>query len=290
MDWAHILDSIDNFYSHVSVQVLTTLVVAMIVQLILRATISRLVRKIVRRHRFANQIDEEKRENTLVTIFRTAFAVLLWIIVIVVVLWQCRVNLAALMTGAGLIGIVVGFGAQSAIKDFLAGIFVIAENQYRVGDIVTLRPGNMEISGVVEDITIRITRLRDLDGNMHIIQNGSAGAVTNLSFGYANVNVDVRVAYESDVNKVEKIMNEVGDEMTKDEKWAGTIVEPIQFLRVDGFEDSGVRIKALGKVEPAMQWDVAGEFRRRLKKAFEKHDISIPLPQVVVHQAKHAKN
>jgi moderate conductance mechanosensitive channel len=291
MDWAHILDSIDDFYNHVSVQLITTLVVAMLLQVILRMTIGRAVRKIVRRHKFANQIDEEKREKTLITIFRTAGTVILWVVVVVVVLWQLKVNLAALVTGAGLVGIVVGFGAQNAIKDFLAGIFVIAENQYRVGDIVTLRPGNMEISGVVEDITIRITRLRDLDGNVHIVQNGSAGAVTNLSFGYANVNVDVRVAYDSDINKVEKVMNEVGEDMTNDEKWAGAIVEPIQFLRVDGFEDSGVRVKALGKVEPAMQWDVAGEFRRRLKHEFEKHDISIPLPQVVVHQAaKHAKN
>lgn len=290
MDWAHILDSLDTFYNHISVQIVTTLVVAVILQLILRASIARVVQKIVRGHKFANELDEQKREKTLITIFRTAIAVILWLMVIIIVMWQLRINIAALMTGAGVVGIVVGFGAQSAIKDFLAGIFIIAENQYRVGDIVTLRPAGVEISGIVEDITIRITRLRDLDGNMHIVQNGSANAVTNLSFGYANVNVDVRVAYESDINKVEKLMNEVGDDMSKDEKWAGAIVEPIQFLRVDGFEDSGVRIKALGKVEPAMQWDVAGEFRRRLMKDFEKHGITIPFPQVVVHQAKNARN
>ncbi len=282
----NVASSISNFFDNALVQVLCTIIIAVIAQLILRNSIAQVVRKAVRGHKFANQLDEEKRENTLITIFRTAVAVVIWTVTIVVVMWQLHVNIAALMTGAGVVGIVVGFGAQSAIKDFLAGIFIIAENQYRVGDIVTLLVAGTEISGVVEDITIRITRLRDLDGNMHIVQNGSSQAVTNRSFGYANVNVDVNVAYEADVNKVEKVMNDVGQEMSSDPEWAGAIVEPIQFLRVDGFEDSGVRIKALGKVEPAMQWDVAGEFRRRIKKSFEKHDISIPFPQVVVHQAK----
>jgi small conductance mechanosensitive channel len=276
----------EKFFDHALVQVITTVVFAFILQLVLRHSIARVIRRTVRGHKFANQIDEEKRAKTLITIFKTAISVIIWIVTIVVILWQLDVNIAALMTGAGVVGIVVGFGAQSAIRDFLAGIFVLAENQYRVGDIVTLRPAGVEISGVVEDITVRITRLRDLDGNIHIVQNGSANAVTNMSFGFANVNVDVLVDYDSDVNKVEKVMNEVGCSMSDDHEWAGAIVEPIQFLRVDGFEDSGVRIKALGKVEPAMQWDVAGEFRRRLKVAFEKHGIKIPLPQVVVHQAK----
>lgn len=276
----------EKFFDYSLVQVITTIVVALTLQTILRNSIARVVRRTVRGHKFVNQIDEEKRAKTLITIFKTAISVIIWIVAIVVILWQLNVNIAALMTGAGVVGIVVGFGAQSAIRDFLAGIFVLAENQYRVGDIITLRPAGVEISGIVEDITIRITRLRDLDGNIHIVQNGSANAVTNMSFGFANVNVDVLVAYDSDVNKVEKVMNDVGCSMSDDPEWAGAIVEPIQFLRVDGFEDSGVRIKALGKVEPAMQWDVAGEFRRRLKDGFEKHGIKIPLPQVVVHQGK----
>lgn len=276
----------EKFFDHTLVQVISTIVGAFVLQLILRHSIARVIRRTVRGHKFANQIDEEKRAKTLITIFKTAISVIIWIVAIIIILWQMHVNIAALMTGAGVVGIVVGFGAQSAIRDFLAGIFVLAENQYRVGDIVTLRPAGVEISGVVEDITIRITRLRDLDGNIHIVQNGSANAVTNMSFGFANVNVDVLVDYDSDVNKVEKVMNDVGCSMSDDAEWAGAIVEPIQFLRVDGFEDSGVRIKALGKVEPAMQWDVAGEFRRRLKVAFEKHGIKIPLPQVVVHQSK----
>ena len=264
------------------VQVSLTLATAIIIQLILRATIERIVHRAIRGHKYASHIDEEKREQTLVTIFRTASAVIIWITATILILTQLHVNVAALMTGAGVVGIIIGFGAQSAIRDFLAGIFIIAENQYRVGDIVTLRAANKDISGVVEDITIRITRLRDLDGNLHIVQNGEANVVTNLSFGYANVNIDVDVAYETDIDQVEKVVNEVGRDMAEDKKWAPHIFEPIQFLRVDGFEASAARVKALGKVEPAMQWDVAGEFRRRVKKAFEAHHITMPITQIVV--------
>lgn len=268
-------------FSNVLVQVSLTLLAAIILQLILRLSIERIVHQAMRHHRYANQIDGEKREQTLATIFRTASAVVIWITAIILILWQLDVNVTALMTGAGVVGIIVGFGAQSAIRDFLAGIFVIAENQYRVGDIVTLRAAGKDISGVVEDITIRITRLRDLDGNLHIVQNGTATIVTNLSFGYANVNVDIRVPYEADIDKVEEIINDVGAKMQGDPAWSPHIFEPIQFFRVDGFEDSAVRVKALGKVEPAMQWDIAGEFRRRLKKALEEHHIDVPYPQVI---------
>lgn len=251
----------------------------------MNALIDSMVRRIVKGHKFKRAIDEQKREDTLVTIFHTAAAVVLWAIVVIIVLWQLHVNLAALMTGAGLVGIVVGFGAQHAIRDFLAGIFILIENQYRVGDIVSLRVAGKDFSGVVEDITIRITKLRDLDGNLHIIQNGVVSPVTNLSFDFANVNVDVSVSYDDDVDKVERVMNKIGCQMKDDPKWASAIEEPIQFMRVDGFEESGVRIKALGKVEPAQQWDVAGEFRRRLKRAFEKEGITIPYPQRVLHHA-----
>lgn len=292
MDFEVILDACKTIFSHAVFQVVGTIIAAIALQLILRATIGMIVKRLVGGYelhgrkvgkKYGTQLDEEKREHTLVSLFRTAVAVVIWLVAVIVILWQLDINLAALMTGAGLIGIIVGFGAQSAIKDFLAGIFIIVENQYRVGDIVTLHTGSNDISGVVEDITIRITRLRDLDGNLHIVQNGSPIVVTNLTFDYANVNVDITVAYEADVDKVETVMNQVGQQLAEDEEWKSHIVEPIQFLRVDGFEDSGVRIKALGKVEPAKQWDVAGEFRRRVKRAFEKNAIQIPLPQVVIH-------
>lgn len=276
----------EEIYKIPIIKVLITIVVALIIQLTLRIVIDKIVRQAVRGSKYERKEDEKKREDTLITVFSTAASVALWIIVLLIVLAQLEVNLAALATGAGVIGVVVGFGAQNTIKDFLAGAFIIMENQYRVGDIVTVQSDGGPVSGLVEDITIRITRMRDLDGNINIVPNGSILVVTNLSFEFANVNVDVKVDYKSNLTKVREVMNQVGQAMMDDEQWKSHIMEPIQFLRVDGFEDSGVRIKALGKVEPGMQWDVAGEFRQRLVETFAKEKISIPLPQVVLHDSQ----
>lgn len=281
-----ILENMNELLNSQYSQIALVIIGVLVIQWMIRQSIGRVIRRVVKGHKYTSKVDEKKREQTLINLLSTASAVLLWTIAVIAILSILEVNIAALMTGAGLIGIVVGFGAQSSIKDFLAGVFIIAEDQYRVGDIVTLYADGNLISGVVEDITIRITRLRDLDGNMYIVPNGSTNIVNNRTFEYANVNVDIGVAYESDVDAVERVINEVGKQLAEDEAWKEDIFEPIQFLRVDGFEDSAVRIKALGKVRPAKQWDIAGEFRRRTKKAFEKNGIVIPFNQVVVHQSK----
>ena len=268
------------------VQILFTIAVLLLAQILIRDTLGRVVRRIIRSHKYDTKAEEHQREETLVRVFRTLSATALWTIGVIVILAELHVHFAALLTGAGLIGVIVGFGAQNILKDYLAGIFVIMENQYRVGDIVSMTAGvSMPVSGVVEDISIRATRLRDLDGNLHIVPNGSAGIITNLSYKFAQVNIDINVSYQADIDKVEAIINAIGQEMAHEEAWEQKIVDPITFLRVDKFGDSAITIKALGKVKPAAQWDVAGAFRR-LKLAFEKHDIEIGLPQIIVHQAK----
>jgi len=142
------------------------------------------------------------------------------------------------------------------------------------------------MSGVIEDISLRITKLRDLDGSLHIIRNGEASVITNLTYKYSSVVVDVGVAYDSDIDLVEKTMNEVGKKMLEEPELAAVIKEPIKFLRVDSFSPSAVVIKTLGKVIPSKQWDIAGEYRRRLLSAFNKKGIEIAFSQVVVHKAK----
>ncbi|PID32049.1 potassium transporter KefA [Candidatus Saccharibacteria bacterium] len=286
MDFSEYYDALMALLDNVWIQIIIAILAATLAHSVLLTGVSRVVRRAVHRHSFVNSLEEKKRADTLISMFRTFILGLVWVVTIIVILSLLRVNLAALMTGAGVLGVVVGFGAQKTISDVLAGFFVIIENQYRVGDVVTLHTGGDVYSGTVEDITIRITRLRDLDGNLHTIPNGEVSATTNRSFEFANVNIDIGVAYESDIDVVERIINEVGAAMQQEEKWAESIHEPIHFLRVDGFKDSSVSIKALGQVAPAMQWDVAGEFRRRLKVAFEKGGISIPFPQVVIHRPK----
>ena len=282
MDYALVKDIL----SMPVVKIALTILAAFLVQFISTRIISRVVRHAVRRHKHETRLDEKKREKTVATIFHTAATFSIWVLATVIVLGELNVNIAAIATGAGLIGVVVGFGAQSTIGDILAGMFVIAENQYRVGDVVTLNAAGQPVAGVVEDITLRITQLRDLDGNLHTIRNGLIDTVTNSTFGFANVNIDIGVSYESDIDVVERVINAVGKDMADSEKWSTHIKEPIAFLRVDGFDDSSVRVKALGTVEPAKQWEVAGEFRRRIKKAFEKEGVVIPFPQVVVHTKK----
>lgn len=277
-------DSLAAFFDHTVVRIALIVAAIILARSIAGMAIERLVRRSIRSHKYANKLDAKKREQTLINVFHTATTVALWIIGALVILSELDVNFAALATGAGVIGLVVGVGAQNFIRDVLAGIFIIIENQYRVGDIITINTDNGTVSGVVEEITVRITRLRDLDGNLHIVQNGAAGVITNRSFDFANVNVDIGVGYDANIDDVEKALNEVGKAMVADNKWQEHIIEPIQFLRVDSFGDSSVNIKALGKVKPGMQWDVAGEFRRRLKTAFDKHGITIPYPQIVVHQ------
>lgn len=285
------MDTVQNAVTfindHRSVQIGITLLAAVLFQLLSRLPIDRFVRRVVvQSHRYHNAEEEKKREDTLVSVFHTAFAVAIWVITLMVVLFELRVNVAGLLTGAGVLGVVVSLGAKNAISDFLAGIFIIAENQYRVGDIVTLATGTGTVSGVVEDITVRITKLRDLDGYLHIVPNGSIGIVTNMTFQFANVNVDIPVAYEADVDKVVKVINQVGVSMMDDKEIGADVVEPIQFLRVDNFEDSSMKVKALGKVRAGTQWDVAGDFRRRLIAAFDKHHIDIPYQQIVVHKSE----
>ena len=275
---------VSDVLAHQITKVSLIILGALLLSAIMRRVIDQVIKRMTKNHKYGSSAERRKRQKTLASAFMTLGEVIIWTGAFSLTLTTFNVNITALLTGAGLVGIIVGFGAQNAIKDILAGIFIILENQYRVGDIVVLNAGGKDVSGVVEDLTVRITKLRDLDGNLHIVKNGSAEVVSNLSFRYANVNINVSVAYESDIDAVEARINAVGQALATDPTWQEHIIEPIAFLRVDGFEQSGIRIKALGKVKPAEQWAVSGEFLRRIKKDFDAHGIEIPFNQVVVRQ------
>ena len=250
--------------------------------------INLLVKNIVDKHKYQSYSAREKRHNTLFRIFNGVFSLILWITSLTIILATFDIDISKLATGAGFLGIIIGLGAQATIKDILAGTFILAENQYRIGDIVTLSGGSLsgETSGVIEDISLRITKLRDLDGVLHTVRNGEASVITNRTYEYSRVVIDIGVSYDSDINKVEKIINKVGLEMKEDVSINESIREPIKFLRVDKFADSAIVIKVIGDVEPAEQWTISGEFRRRIIVAFRKNDIEIAFPQIVVHKAK----
>lgn len=252
------------------------------IQLIVRTYIGRVVEKAIRSSKYNTRAEEKQREETLTGLFRTALTLVVWIVGAMLILNELNVNIAALATGAGLIGIVVGFGAQSTVKDFLSGIFIIIENQYRVGDVVSIG-GH---AGIVEQVTIRTTKLRDLDGSVYFIPNGEVITVKNMTMEFSGLVIDVGVSYDTDVEKAKEVMNKVGQELAEDPDWSERIVEPVTFLRLDSFGASSVNLKAVGKTIPMEQWNVASEYRTRLKKAFEKANIEIPFPQTVIHKAK----
>lgn len=271
--------------NHQFIRVVLIIAALLVIQFIVRRVIDQVVSRAISSHHYLSKREQQQRLETLTSLFKAATTVIVWVIAIIVILQELGVNLAALATGAGLIGIVVGFGAQSMIKDFLSGMFIILENQYRIGDVVTIA-GH---SGVVEHVSIRMTKLRDLDGSVYFVPNGEITTVQNMTLEFSNVVIDVSVSYETDVSLAEKIINEVGEKLAEDPDWQDRIIEPVKFLRVDKFGESGVYLKALGKVNPAEQWGVAGEYRKRLMLAFEAKGIEIPLPQRVIHDEKSRK-
>jgi small conductance mechanosensitive channel len=278
-----------DIWRNTAFRILLTILVLALIQIIVHRSLNRIVERIVRSHKYVNRVEEHKREATLKSVFRTGSAIFIWIVGFIVILWLLHVNLSALLTSAGLIGVVAGLGGQSVIKDWLAGMFIIIENQLRVDDIVTIAAPTATVSGLVEEVNLRTTRLRDLDGNLHILNNGSIGVITNMSFSFAQVNIDIKISYDTDVDLIEKLIKEAGQSTAHKKQFADCVIDPIEMLRVDNLGESAVTIKALGKVKPGTQWDVAGDFRRNLKKLFDEHRVAAPYANIVVQMPKPAK-
>ena len=221
----------------------------------------------------------EKRANTLVSVFRGIGRVFIVVVAIIMVLDEVGIPVAPVLAGFGIAGVAIGFGAQYLIRDLIAGIFIILENQYRVGDVVNVAG----IGGLVEDITLRKTVLRDLDGIVHHVPNGNIQTASNYTRNFSRVNLNISVGYGTDLDHAISVINRVGKELAEDKKWREIIKSPPQVLRVDNLGDSGIDIKILGDVEPIRQWDVMGELRLRLKKTFDAEGIEIPWPHTKVY-------
>jgi small-conductance mechanosensitive channel len=230
------------------------------------------------------EVEIEKRVHTLSAVVVATARVVLLFAAVFMILPEVGINIAPVLAGAGIAGLAIGFGAQSLVRDTISGVFVLAENQYGVGDIVSLAG----VTGLVEDVNLRRTVLRDLDGTVHSIPNGEITTASNLTREWARVNMNVGVAYGEDIDKVREVINRVGQELAADKEFGPLVTEAPHFERVDGFGDSGIEIKILGVTRPIQQWTVMGELRRRLKRAFDEEGIEIPFPHrvLVTHGAK----
>jgi small-conductance mechanosensitive channel len=277
------INTLLDFTKAHSFNIIVILTIAYLLRRFAMIFIRRLIRSAIKPDSFKTEMDEKQRENTLVSTVGAGVRASIWILTILLLLAEVGIDIAPLLAGAGIAGVALGFGAQSMVRDFLSGVFILMENQYRVGDVIEI---NQTVSGQVEMVTLRATVLRDLDGMVHHIPNGQINIATNMTMEYANVNLDIGVGYDTDLVKLEKIVNEVGLKLIDDEDWKSHIFEPPKFLRVNDFGDSAIEIKITGKTAPMKQWAVTGELRKRLKIAFDKNSIEIPFPQRVIHEGK----
>ncbi|MCK5124328.1 MAG: mechanosensitive ion channel family protein, partial [Dehalococcoidia bacterium] len=262
------------------IRILVILVVGAVLWFALNKLLLPIVRRGVARTKYKeSKGGMEKRANTLVSIFKGVGRVFIVIVAIMMVLSEVGIAVAPVLAGFGIVGVAIGFGAQYLIRDLIAGIFIILENQYRVGDVARVA----DIAGLVEEVTLRKTVLRDLDGTVHYVPNGEIRTASNYTRHFARVNLDISVGYGTDLDHAISVINRVGKELAEDENWRKVIKSPPQVLRVDNLGDSGIDIKILGNVEPIRQWDVMGELRLRLKKAFDAEGIEIPWPHTKVY-------
>ncbi len=278
-----VLESIENFVTDHAFNVLLIIGISYIGRKFAMVFIGKLIRRAIVSNGYKTHRDEEQREDTLISTIGAIVRAAIWIVSGMLLLAEMGIDTGPLVASVGIVGVALGFGAQSLVKDFIAGVFILTENQYRVGDVVEL---NQTVIGSVESFNLRTTVLRDLDGMQHHMPNGEISIATNMTMDYANINLDIGVGYDTDIDKLELLINTVGSELGQDDDWKDKIKQSPSFLRVNNFADSAIEVKITGRTEPRHQWAVTGELRRRLKKAFDKNGIEIPFPQRVIHQQK----
>jgi small conductance mechanosensitive channel len=260
--------------------------VILVVAWILTAVLQHAIRAF--RIRVASRMEDResvKRAETLGRVFRYLVAVVVTLVAGMLVLGELGISVAPILGAAGVVGLAVGFGAQSLVKDYFTGFFLLLENQISTGDIVQLSGDH---AGFVEEVTLRYVRLRDYDGRVHFVPNGQIGSVINLTRGFSFAVLDIGVAYRENVDEVMAVMQDVARELHADAAFADKILDDMEMAGVDQWGDSAVVIKCRFKVVAMQQWAVKREYLRRLKNAFDARGIEIPFPHLTVYagQAK----
>jgi small-conductance mechanosensitive channel len=223
-------------------------------------------------------VELKKRMQTLDTLVGNTLQFFIIVIAGLMILGKVGLDIGPAVAGLGVVGIAVGFGAQSLVRDYLNGALILIENQYAKGDVIRIAG----VDGTVEDFTLRRTTLRDLDGVVHTVPNGEIHVASNLTRVWSRINQDVTVAYGTDIDKAIEVVDNVGREMAGDPAWKRRVLEAPRVERVGELGEYGITLKILGTVRAADQWAAAGDFRKRLLEAFKKHGIEIPRPQRVV--------
>ncbi|MEO0987834.1 MAG: mechanosensitive ion channel domain-containing protein [Cyanobacteria bacterium J06639_14] len=219
------------------------------------------------------------RLSTLSEVVQGCVTVAIALIALMIMLSQLGIQVTPILAGAGIVGVALSFASQSLIKDIINGFLILIEDQYGVGDVISVRG----ISGFVETMNLRMTQLRDTEGRLTTVPNGQIDIVQNLSKEWSRVDLGIPVGLEADINQASRLMEQIAHEMSQDGIWGPLILEPPLLLGIDSLDDLGATIRIWIKTQPLKQWDVAREYRRRLKIAFEAARISIGVPQQILH-------
>jgi small-conductance mechanosensitive channel len=259
-----------------SFRVALILVLTLLVMTAIRRAMLRMERRVLAQKLAEGKeaTEESKRAETLMRLFRQGVAIFIWGVAGLLILQEFEVKIGAILASAGILGVVLGFGAQNLVRDLIAGFFLIFENQVRVGDVAIVNG----TGGLVESINFRKIVLRDLAGVVHIFPNGAITTLSNMTYEWSAYVLDIGVAYKEDVDKVIEVMRQVGAEMRTDPQYGPHMLDDMEIFGVDAFADSAVVIKGRLKTKPIQQWAVGREYRRRLKRAFDAHGIEIPFP------------
>ena len=268
-----------DWFLDTGIRVIAIVVVAVIIFIICRLVMPSIMKRTIT-HRMAGEEETEiqKRTDTLSSVLVKIAGIVIAIIAVITILPEFGVNIATLIAGIGVGGLAIAFAAQNLVRDFITGFFIIYEDQYRVGDVVSIAGA----AGAVEEIGLRRTVLRDVDGNVHSIPNGQVDKSTNMTKKYSRVNLNISVGYGENLKRVIDIINRVCQELADDPQWKEDFITTPSAVRVDKLGDSGIDIKIMGDTKPSRQWALMGELRLRLKNTFDNEGIEIPWPHTKV--------
>lgn len=279
-----VLLAVQDFFTteNDSLNILGKVVKVLLILIAIKITtriISTVIDRTVNRKIDSKSLEEERKIKTLVAVFKNVLKYVLYFIGIVIILDIFGVNTSSILATAGIGGLAISFGAQSLVKDIITGFFILFEDQYSVGDYITIG----DYTGIVEEVGVRVTKLRDFSGELHIIPNGNITVVTNMGRGPMRSSVDIKISYEEDIDRAIGIIEGV---INRIKEINDSILEGPSVLGVTSLGESGVSITIVAKTKPMDQWALERQIRKSVKEAFDREGIEVPYNRIVVYNGK----
>jgi small conductance mechanosensitive channel len=268
------LGTIDWALDH-GLRIVAIVAIALVVSWMAGQSVRRMRRRLDGTESVTQELDLT-RSATLTTSLSSAIRVLIWTVAVLLVLGEFGMNLAPLLAGAGVAGVALGFGAQSLVKDFLSGFFILLEQQFGVGQVITLNTEGGTVEGKVESMSLRVTALRAFDGTLHVVPNGNILLVGNQTRGWARAIVDVSVDYEEDLATIRELLDELFDELRDDEDLRGGLFSGPEVLGIERLGDQEVVLRVVAQTKPSRRPDMERELRRRIKERFDARGVRVP--------------